>query len=295
MVPNTHEMHADLLLRRNKPRAAEKGRRKTEKTPQVVTMEINGKRLRNASEHLLFHTKLCKFYPLGACTRGSNCAFAHDDKVLRKIPNLVKTCLCPELLMKNYCTSGDSCKYAHSSDDIRRVDDININEPKEKSLAEESTNASLLESYRSTSSFEDHSDRILMVEDRLNAVLLENDTETYSERYGFDACSKYNTPLVPFEPLESYSPSYVGRFDKAEYKYESLESYTPSYVGLYNRPNQLVEGSASFLKYPISSPKRVVPNRNIDSSIDDIYFFPRHRESISDSYFDRSPLSRLEI
>jgi len=114
------------FYRSDKP---ERGRGKSNKAPQVVTMEINGKRLRNPSEHLLFHTKLCKFYPIGACTRGSNCAFAHEDKVLRQTPNLVKTCLCPELLSKNRCSLGDSCKYAHSVDDIRRVGTEKKKEP----------------------------------------------------------------------------------------------------------------------------------------------------------------------
>ena len=43
-------------------------------------------------------TQLCKFFAVGACTRGSNCAFAHGAAQLREQPDFSKTRLCADFI-----------------------------------------------------------------------------------------------------------------------------------------------------------------------------------------------------
>lgn len=88
---------------------------------------------RDPQAHLLFRTKMCKFYQMGACTRGPQCGFAHDDEVLRATPDLKRTSLCPQLMKYGGCDKGDSCTYAHSKSELRSVEPRN---PKKKASKE---------------------------------------------------------------------------------------------------------------------------------------------------------------
>lgn len=69
-------------------------------------------------EDQFFKTKLCMFWEKGACTRGSNCKYAHGDKELNEMPNLTKTSLCKDLLTTGTCTRSD-CLFAHSVEELR--------------------------------------------------------------------------------------------------------------------------------------------------------------------------------
>jgi len=88
---------------------------------------------RDPKAHLLFRTKMCKFFQMGACTRGPQCGFAHDDEVLRATPDLKRTSLCPQLMKYGGCDKGDACTYAHSKSELRSVEPRN---PKKKASKE---------------------------------------------------------------------------------------------------------------------------------------------------------------
>ncbi|CAJ1358548.1 unnamed protein product [Effrenium voratum] len=69
-------------------------------------------------EDQFFKTKLCMFWEKGACTRGSDCKYAHGHKELNQMPNLTKTSLCKDLLTTGSCTRSD-CLFAHSVEELR--------------------------------------------------------------------------------------------------------------------------------------------------------------------------------
>eukprot|EP00931_Biecheleriopsis_adriatica_P073038 TRINITY_DN47400_c0_g1_i1.p1 TRINITY_DN47400_c0_g1~~TRINITY_DN47400_c0_g1_i1.p1 ORF type:complete len:567 (-),score=122.09 TRINITY_DN47400_c0_g1_i1:81-1679(-) len=63
-------------------------------------------------------TKLCKFYVLGACTRGKACQFAHDNSEMQPLPDLFRTKLCKTLMATGVCDDPD-CRYAHHKEELR--------------------------------------------------------------------------------------------------------------------------------------------------------------------------------
>jgi len=64
-------------------------------------------------------TRLCKFFAVGACTKGSTCPFAHGTSHLREQPDFSKTRLCTDFVELGHCAQGDSCKFAHGKQDLR--------------------------------------------------------------------------------------------------------------------------------------------------------------------------------
>eukprot|EP00434_Breviolum_minutum_P006508 symbB.v1.2.005744.t1/scaffold307.1/size232847/9 len=64
-------------------------------------------------------TRLCKFFAVGACTKGSSCPFAHGTSHLREQPDFSKTRLCTDFMERGHCAKGDSCKFAHGKRDLR--------------------------------------------------------------------------------------------------------------------------------------------------------------------------------
>ncbi|CAE7285527.1 CTH1 [Symbiodinium microadriaticum] len=64
-------------------------------------------------------TQLCKFFAVGACTRGSSCAFAHGSAQLREQPDFSKTRLCADFMELGRCERGRSCKFAHGRQELR--------------------------------------------------------------------------------------------------------------------------------------------------------------------------------
>mmetsp|Transcript_57834 Transcript_57834/g.102744 ORF Transcript_57834/g.102744 Transcript_57834/m.102744 type:complete len:505 (-) Transcript_57834:104-1618(-) len=63
-------------------------------------------------------TKMCKFFLLGACTRGTACQFAHDNLEMQPLPDLFRTKICKSLVATGNCNDPD-CRYAHSKDELR--------------------------------------------------------------------------------------------------------------------------------------------------------------------------------
>lgn len=63
-------------------------------------------------------TKMCKFYSLGQCSRGSACRYAHDSAEINPLPDLVCTKLCPMLVSLGSCVQP-GCMYAHHREELR--------------------------------------------------------------------------------------------------------------------------------------------------------------------------------
>ena len=64
-------------------------------------------------------TRLCKFFTMGACTRGSSCAFAHGPEQLRDQPDYSKTRLCADFVQRGRCSRGQACPFAHGRNELR--------------------------------------------------------------------------------------------------------------------------------------------------------------------------------
>lgn len=79
---------------------------------------------RNSSELVrrqLYKTKMCAFYNVGKCTRGTLCAFAHSVQELRPLPDLRFTRLC-ELTKRGDICRDVNCTFAHSLNDLRTTE-----------------------------------------------------------------------------------------------------------------------------------------------------------------------------
>jgi hypothetical protein len=70
----------------------------------------------------LTKTKMCRFAPLGKCTKGAACPFAHNRLELTVQPDLRCTKLCKELLQTGQCTNRKNCCYAHNKEELRTTD-----------------------------------------------------------------------------------------------------------------------------------------------------------------------------
>mmetsp|Transcript_4457 Transcript_4457/g.5301 ORF Transcript_4457/g.5301 Transcript_4457/m.5301 type:complete len:297 (+) Transcript_4457:2-892(+) len=64
-------------------------------------------------------TRLCKFFAVGACTKGTACPFAHGVSHLREQPDFSKTRLCADFMEMGFCSQGDQCKFAHGKQELR--------------------------------------------------------------------------------------------------------------------------------------------------------------------------------
>jgi len=74
-------------------------------------------------------TQLCKFFAVGACTRGSSCAFAHGSSQLREQPDFSKTRLCADFMERGRCDRGRACKFAHGKLELRPGSAAKIGRP----------------------------------------------------------------------------------------------------------------------------------------------------------------------
>ena len=70
----------------------------------VVNYEKDMKRLQVHKQ-----TRLCRFFVVGACTRGEACAFAHGKEKLKQQPDFSKTRLCADFVELGSCMEGDRC------------------------------------------------------------------------------------------------------------------------------------------------------------------------------------------
>lgn len=76
--------------------------------------------------HSLLRTKLCKFHIAGCCTRGKECAFAHSQLAIKAKPDLWRTRICPLIFTSGGCSEGSACRFAHSKRQIRRPEKLHI-------------------------------------------------------------------------------------------------------------------------------------------------------------------------
>ena len=67
-------------------------------------------------------TKMCKFYILGMCSKGSGCRFAHHKDELHSLPDLSRTKLCKTLIATGIC-EDPNCRYAHNKEELRAMPD----------------------------------------------------------------------------------------------------------------------------------------------------------------------------
>jgi hypothetical protein len=68
---------------------------------------------------VLRKTKMCRFYGMGICTKGDQCAFAHSHSDLQQCPDLQKTQLCMAFERNGFCRDSSACKYAHGAHELR--------------------------------------------------------------------------------------------------------------------------------------------------------------------------------
>ncbi|CAK9096245.1 C3H1 type-like 2-A) [Durusdinium trenchii] len=74
-------------------------------------------------------TQLCRFFEVGACTRGEGCSFAHGMDQLRQQPDFSKTRLCAGFLELGRCALGRKCKFAHGKRELRPGSAAKIGRP----------------------------------------------------------------------------------------------------------------------------------------------------------------------
>lgn len=88
----------------------------------------NAKEVKRLQVHK--QTRLCRFFAIGACTRGTACSFAHGQDKLREQPDFSKTRLCANFIEIGSCAEGSECKFAHSKDELRPGSAAKIGRPK---------------------------------------------------------------------------------------------------------------------------------------------------------------------
>eukprot|EP00450_Noctiluca_scintillans_P012638 CAMPEP_0194490264 /NCGR_PEP_ID=MMETSP0253-20130528/9542_1 /TAXON_ID=2966 /ORGANISM="Noctiluca scintillans" /LENGTH=123 /DNA_ID=CAMNT_0039330873 /DNA_START=29 /DNA_END=397 /DNA_ORIENTATION=+ len=71
-------------------------------------------------DSLFSKTRMCHFFSVGACTRGSDCSFAHDETELVGRPNLSKTKLCRMYTSTGECSDA-YCRFAHGRDELLKL------------------------------------------------------------------------------------------------------------------------------------------------------------------------------
>jgi len=67
-------------------------------------------------------TKMCRFHPLGKCTKGTECPYAHQRLELKSQPDLRCTKLCKTLLQTGQCDNRKNCPFAHDKEQLRTTD-----------------------------------------------------------------------------------------------------------------------------------------------------------------------------
>ena len=88
-------------------------------------------------------TQLCRFFSVGACTRGESCAFAHGSDQLRQQPDFSKTRLCADFVELGRCTLGRKCKFAHGKRELRPGSAAKIGRPGKAEEEEEEVRETL--------------------------------------------------------------------------------------------------------------------------------------------------------
>eukprot|EP00931_Biecheleriopsis_adriatica_P089195 TRINITY_DN63362_c0_g1_i1.p1 TRINITY_DN63362_c0_g1~~TRINITY_DN63362_c0_g1_i1.p1 ORF type:complete len:656 (+),score=179.75 TRINITY_DN63362_c0_g1_i1:58-2025(+) len=102
------------------PRGHRRGRRKeTEISPEEAIE-------RSQRTVIFMKTKMCKFFILGACSKGASCKFAHRKEDLQSLPDLACTKLCKTLISTGAC-DDPNCRYAHNREELKHMPGITSN------------------------------------------------------------------------------------------------------------------------------------------------------------------------
>lgn len=88
--------------------AARKGKARPKETAGKVVEKVSP----------LWKTRLCEFWQVGKCRKGSLCSFAHGQDDLRPSPDFECTSVCPVFLHTGKC-DAKGCRYAHSVQQLR--------------------------------------------------------------------------------------------------------------------------------------------------------------------------------
>lgn len=73
-----------------------------------------------AAKERFIKTKPCRFFAIGQCRRGEECAFAHGLD-LRSSPDLWKSSLCFRFSRGRCGLAAEDCRFAHGSEDLQHV------------------------------------------------------------------------------------------------------------------------------------------------------------------------------
>mmetsp|Transcript_22338 Transcript_22338/g.51784 ORF Transcript_22338/g.51784 Transcript_22338/m.51784 type:complete len:255 (+) Transcript_22338:58-822(+) len=90
----------------------------------MILVDREAKRLESHKK-----TQLCKFFAMGACSRGSDCAFAHGSGQLREQPDFSKTRLCADFVEFGRCSRGKLCTFAHGKYELRPGSSAKLGRP----------------------------------------------------------------------------------------------------------------------------------------------------------------------
>ena len=120
--------------------------------PPSTFINPTGPGVQSAESHPNYKTRLCMNFPMGKCTRGAGCAYAHGESDLRggaaaaaAPTQYYKTRMCNAFL-EGRCTRGAGCSYAHSEServafasgvvrrDVKSSEDVRLAE-KRKAMA----------------------------------------------------------------------------------------------------------------------------------------------------------------
>lgn len=179
----------------------------------------------DAFQEQIQKTRFCRYYPLGKCTMGNTCRFAHTSRELRKAPDLSKTSMC-KMYKKGLCTkSRAECPFAHGAHELRmtstfqakRADDLNHHLEACVPCAPVKISPSLADASNSGDVIQGSNCK----NEQVNA------TGTQSQ-YGYESSTSFGTMTPPLSPCAMYnlspplSPCTVG--PQSQYGSESSTS-----------------------------------------------------------------------